>query len=501
MSERETTIDRFLRGACVSFAVWILGSLVLLSVVHLDDRYRETHVSGVWTALAGYASEGTLYPSLYDGEHFGGTRFMPLQFLLHGALARATGEYLVSGKLLVLVVAVALLASIFAALRTLVRAPIWLSLALTALIVPTHVGLTALTSIRGDAAPVALQLAAVIVVARRVGPRGAVLAGTLCAAAVLWKLTALWAPLAIVAWLLGRDPRRARTFLLAFVPLTAGSLLVLELVSHGRFSDNVLGLSGSALADPRGLVSAWTTKPITLLESDAATIWLVLPLAFAALVLAWRRRSFGIEHFAFVAALLMTLALMTDIGAVSNHLLDLGVLAVLLVGQLWVEFGRGSAGAPIRLLVAVVALWALAGSYLLDMHGDVKHAARSALGRLPAGADPLFPHVPSDARLLAEDPTIDAEAGRHPIVLDPFMLLRVLRDHPDWEADLVRRIERHEFDGVVLLADHVLSNGAIEVGHPRWQREHFGRAVVAAIERSYRFRSFAGRYAVYEPAG
>ncbi len=501
MSGPEHRLDRILRAACVGFAVWILASLVLLTAVHVDDQYRVTHVSGVWMALAGYASEGTLYPSLYDGERFGGTRFMPLQFLLHAALSRATGEYLVSGKLLVFLVAATLLVVIFLALRSVVRAPVWLALALTALIVPTHLGLTALTSIRGDAAPVALQLGALIVVARWASPRGAALAGALCAAAVLWKLTAVWAPLAIVACLATREPRRVRSFLLAFVPLTLASLVVLELLTHGRFSDNLLGLSTSALAEPTGLVSAVTTKPLTLLESDAATIWLVLPLALVDLALAWRGKRLGIEHFAFVCAALVTLALMTDIGAVSNHLLDLSVLAVLLVGHLWVEFGRSSSAAPIRLLAAVVVLWSLAGSYLLDMHGDVKHGVRSALGRLPPSTDLLASHVPSDARLLAEDATIDAEAGRHPVVLDPFMLLRLLGEHPDWEADLVRRIERREFDRVVLLADHVLGDGGIEVENPRWRREHFGQAVVVAVARGYRFRAFAGKYAVYEPAG
>ena len=62
-------------------------------------------------------------------------------------------------------------------------------------------------------------------------------------------------------------------------------------------------------------------------------------------------------------------------------------------------------------------------------------------------------------------------------------------------------LDDREFDLVVLSADHVLADGRIEVENQRWRREHFGREVVAAIARSYRFRAFAGPDAVYEPRG
>jgi hypothetical protein len=474
-----------------------LLSLVVLAAVHVDDLYRMTHVSGVWMALARNVTEGTLYPPLYDGEHFGGTRFMPLQFALHAALAEATGEFAVSGKVLSFAIGLGLLGVTFVALRRLVGAPAWLALALVALLVPTHSGLTAVLSIRGDALPAALQVTALLAISLWAGRRGAVVAGLLCAAALLAKVTALWAPVAIVVWLLIRDRERLGTFVAAFAAPGAAALLLVELLSDGRFSDNVLGLAGSAVADPGAVVSALTTKPLTLLESDASAVWLVLPLAIAEVAIAWSGRRLALEHVAFLAVALMTLALMTDIGVVSNHLVDLQVLTVLVVGRLWVE-----QQAAVRVLVPIAVLWALVGAYLLDMHGDVKSAVRSAAGRGPAtAAEPLSPHVPDGAVVLSEDATIEVDAGRHPVVLDPFMLVRILDEHPEWEADLVNRIERLEFDRVVLLADHVEPDGGIDVEHPRWEREHFGRAVVAAIDRAYRLRALTGGYAVYEPGG
>jgi hypothetical protein len=489
-----------LRVACAGVGAWILGGLALIAAVHLDDGYRTTHVSGAWMALAQYARDGTLYPPLYDGERFGGTRFMPLQILLHGGLAEATGEYLVSGKLLVAALALALLGVTFVALRRL-GVPMWLGLPLLALVVTTHTGLTATTSIRGDTLPVVLQLGAVLVVVRWQSRRAAAGAGLLCAAALLSKLSALWAPAAIVAWLVLRDRRRLPGFLAAFLPATAGALVLLELLTDGRFSDNVLGLATSALESPGSTVSLLTTKPLTLIDSDAAAVSIVLPLALTDLVLAARARRIGLEHLAFVASLLVTLALMADVGAVSNHLLDLQVLTVLLVGHLFVVHGRLPDAAPVAAVVVPLAvLWAASSTYLHDMHGDVRFAAREAHGRESTpSSDPLGRLVPQGSRLLAEDPSIDVRRDRHPTVLDPFMLLRILREHPEWEADLVRRIDEREFDYVVLLTDHVAVDGSIDVAQPRWRREHFGQEVVAAIARNYDFRSFARAYAVYAP--
>src|SRR5919109_1478572 len=48
---------------------------------------------GVWMALAQHLNTQGLYPELYDGHAYGGSRYMPLPIVLHAALARVTGEY------------------------------------------------------------------------------------------------------------------------------------------------------------------------------------------------------------------------------------------------------------------------------------------------------------------------------------------------------------------------------------------------------------------------
>jgi hypothetical protein len=59
----------------VSSSAWLLVVLA-----RVDDSFGTI---GPWTGLAFYTAKDVLCPPLVDGEHFGGTRYMPLQFLLY----------------------------------------------------------------------------------------------------------------------------------------------------------------------------------------------------------------------------------------------------------------------------------------------------------------------------------------------------------------------------------------------------------------------------------
>lgn len=191
------------RALAVAAAI-VLASWILLAAAHVDDRYAISHVSGAWMALAQQAAAGTVYPPLFDSGFYGGTRYMPLQIELHAGISKLTGEYLASGKLIAYGATLLPLGLVCGALRRF-GLPRPHALALTAAVLVTQVGLLAATSIYGDILPALLQVAALLVALRRLGHGGAAAAGLLCGLALLAKVSALWAPLAIGLW-----PPRAR---------------------------------------------------------------------------------------------------------------------------------------------------------------------------------------------------------------------------------------------------------------------------------------------------
>src|SRR5947209_15938119 len=83
-----------LDAALVAAGLVVVLSYTLLAVAHRSDRFHLNFVSGVYAALAAHLNAGTFYPELYDGEHLGGPRYMPLHFLLHAGVARLTDEHI-----------------------------------------------------------------------------------------------------------------------------------------------------------------------------------------------------------------------------------------------------------------------------------------------------------------------------------------------------------------------------------------------------------------------
>ena len=156
------------RIALLAVASACAAGVTLLALAHVDDRYELDHVAGAWMALAQRLADGTLYPPLYDGEQFGGTRFAPLAISLHGGAARLTGETIVSGKLVSAVAFAAVLALVWAHLR---RAELGRpeSIALLASLLVAPVGLLAALGIRGDAPALALGLGALLCALRAAG--------------------------------------------------------------------------------------------------------------------------------------------------------------------------------------------------------------------------------------------------------------------------------------------------------------------------------------------
>jgi hypothetical protein len=116
------------------------------------------------------------------------------------------------------------------------------------------------------------------------------------------------------------------------------------------------------------------------------------------------------------------------------------------------------------------------------MRPDIGLAARLALGH---GSDaafsthPLRGVVAPNARILSEDPSLPILSGQLPVT-DPLILPRLAKAHPAWVAELQRRVQRREFDDVVLIRP--LDPSGYHA------TEAFGRAVTTAIADNYRFK-------------
>ena len=223
--------------AATAIAAWIVVALA-----HLDDGYHVDHVAGAWMALTEYADRGTLYPPLYEGELFGGTRYMPLPIVLNAAVAKATGEYLVSGKLVAMLVVAAVLVLVWHTARRL-GAPGAIALACgwrgdrdLHRFLCRHDDLR-----RRASAPAAAGSGRLVL--RTTVPRAVVAAGVLAALAPAAKLSAFWGGAAVVVWLLLRDRRRVALFASAAAATAAAVLGVAELASRGRLTENIQELA------------------------------------------------------------------------------------------------------------------------------------------------------------------------------------------------------------------------------------------------------------------
>jgi hypothetical protein len=489
--------------ALLDFAAGATGVVVLLSlglviIGHLTDRYHLNFATGVYAALAARLDNGLLYPALYDGAHYGGTRYMPLFFGLHAGLAHFTGEYILSGKLIALALSVVLCIQLYRIVRGF-GCGRGVSLALASLGLVTQSGYLVATSIRADLLAVVLQLGA-IQVARGGGsaPR-AVGVGVLCTLALLAKFTAAWAPAAILIVYLVKHRRASMVFLASWLGTLAVALLCLHWGTSGRMLDSFR----AGAVQNVGVVSV-LKSPIAFLarlgRGGAAEAFLI-PLAILECVLAIRQRRFTIYHGALLLSLPILLVIFTDLGADFNHLLDLVVLAVPLAGSLWASLpSTDRAHVAVRAGLAVAVCWVLFMCWTATLGNPLRDVVSAWIrpGKTSFPAKPLAGLVSENTSLLCEDPWIPVSRNLAPTIIDPYAVACMTRTHPQLYAELVKRVEAGAFDQVVLR----LHGGEFDPSEEgEWEERTLGLPVINAVRTYYQIQKQAEGYVVYTPRG
>src|SRR6267378_6017600 len=104
--------------------IWIgclvpLVSSVALILWYWPGSLPQDNASGVWTALAQDVARGIFYRPTADAFGFGGTRYMPLFFVLHASLIRWSVDPVSAGLALSLASAALFDLAVLAVLREL----------------------------------------------------------------------------------------------------------------------------------------------------------------------------------------------------------------------------------------------------------------------------------------------------------------------------------------------------------------------------------------------
>ena len=467
-----------------------LGLVMALRMsVALSRGSRLTNESGIWSALAIDYAHGVLYRPLVGPLGIGGTRYFPVHIMVQGELIRAGMGPITAGFAILLASTAGLLVGMFAVLRQFGVRP---GLAWPVVVLATGTGAAdyALTSIRGDLLPAALNLFGLAcgAVACRAAPSPrrpvawAAAAGALFAAAFLTKETALYGLAATVAALLVGGRRRygaAAATVAAFVVVAAPTLAAVDHASRGQFWANLRACASGGdwlLFMAKRLPTSLTDA---IVRADPIGCG-VLILGGAAVLSAPRSTWTGLPatSLAFTAA--ATVVLFLSGGIWVNHLIDLDLAllvftAVVLTATPWVERVATAALAMLAVVATANAMVGLIGdlSYrAADYRATIDQATAPAAGPGPVLTDfSLFPVL----------------RGESPYVLDDFMLGLVGKSHPSILAGLYRQLDRGDFSAVVLKADPTLAA----------RRAVWGDGFVSHLMATYRPAFVHGSFTVY----
>jgi hypothetical protein len=492
-ARRAASFAPFLRLFGIALAIVVLADAFTQALTHLRDLSRVNHVAGEWMALAQALRDRDFYPPLEQGGYYGGTRYVPVFFLLISGLVKVTGSYLVAAKLASFLSVAGLLGAVVAATRQVTgRTADGILLAAAVLAFPE--GWRALLSPHADALAAALSVAGVAVCAReRPGNVRLACAALLFALAMGTKFSSVAGPAAACVTVFHRDRRAGLLLATLTAALTVAGLVTINSLSDGRFLENARALaSGGMSAESLPVGPIRLAHALKYSSSIAWVVPLILPAAAFVLLRHARERRLAVWDWYLLFTWGTTALIFASPGTDLNHLLELEAASVLVLA-VWLRPGDGTPHSATELvaraLFAVALLLALA-------RGADEWASGRAADAIPPSA--LAEALPDDGPLLSEDPTVPVLLGRRPVVLDAFAY-RILAERGRIDSEqLAGRIRRREFAALVLLRnlhdpDDPLNARLIDM--------HFGPQVTRAMAKAYRFDRKVGAYYVFRPRG
>jgi len=488
----DTSPPKLLRVSCA--AVLIATALTAPIMIYKGAGLR--FVSGSWTALAVDASHGVIYRPVMSPMGYGGTRYMPLHFTLHGGLIALTNDARLAGAILTLLSGVALLAGVYVMLRAYDVPRAWAACGVV-LSLASIASQLAFITIRGDLLPAALNIWGLALLAKqkdrqdiRVG-----FSAVLFALAFSAKVTTLFGLAAGIAYLGLRRNYRASGRLIAIAGLAMlATLAAAYIASNGRILESMI-VSGSGGAGITDILKA----PIKFGLFACLDLGF-LPFFVAAMILLaarWGGAFRDLPAQAVLWTLAATVFLFGSPGIDFNHLIDLHIACVIFVtlhaaqnDLPRVSTRIFSAGGFVATAAILIVCGIAVRAFPTPLHDDRLAAYNAAHG--------------DSGPILSEDPWVPVTGGESPFVLDAFNLRLACAQNENVKTDLWQRISSHYFSGIVLTPIEDRARGEFDLhgtwlGKPHYGGLHFPPGFIEQVYTYYEPVAHIHCYLVLKP--
>lgn len=466
----------------------LLGLTIMLFIIRIVFAFQGhflEQVSGSWAALAVDLSKGIFYRPLADETiGTGGTRWMPLYFVLHAGLIKLTGDVFFTGHILSLLSSALLLIAAWLIFK---RAGLGFISCLVMITLPlcSNNLITAMTAVRGDILAAALNvLGLYFALSYNNKTSRIVISSLLFSLTVMAKITSVYGVIAVVLWLFFNNRKSdAYKFAGIFTGITIIFVIGIQIISSGRLLEIfTLCASGGTT------IVKFIKSPFNFMSCLTGTdngVLVVFTAGIAAMFFKGREIIRSQYALYMAVTLVITLFIFGSEGIVGNHLIDIHIASVLVIAGVISEY-KLSHGAVIKCCAAVILI-----AFFINSHGL----------RQIYKKEPFLLHINKTAESLKGAKLIFAQNPWLPLImkkdvyhLDPFMFRIIDMGKPELLRNFYTKLDNAEFDAVVF------DQNPMAPWIPEWyDYSHFGRNFMNHVHRAYSYKENFGLYHVYIP--
>ncbi|GEM_PF-1207636 len=479
--DRNSRFDKLIAFSFLGLTI----ALFIIRIVFAFQGHFLEQVSGSWAALAVDLSNGIFYrPIVDDIIGTGGTRWMPLYFVLHAGIIKLTGDVFFTGHILSLVSSAVLIAAVSLILKKTGISFISSLLLITLLLCSNNL-ITAMTAVRGDILAAALNvLGLYFALSYDNKVSRMIIASLLFSLTVMAKITSVYGITTVVLWLFFNNRKKdAYKFAGIFTGITVIFILGIQFLSSGRLLEIfTLCASGGTT------IVKFIKSPFNFMSCVTGTdnaVLVVFTAALAAMI--FKGRDIVKSQYALYMAvtLAVTIFIFGSEGIVGNHLIDLHIASVLVIAGVIREY-KLTPSTVIKCSAAVILI-----AFFINSHGL----------RQIYKKEPFLLHINKTAEFLKDKKFIFAQNPWLPVMmkkyiyhLDPFMFRIIDMEKPELLKDFFKRVDNREFDAVVF------DQNPLAPWIPEWyDYSHFGRNFMNHVHRAYSYKENFGLYYIYVP--